>query len=1096
MPVTVALNHTTHYRYDRPASLSPQTIRLRPAPHCRTPILSYGLKVSPPNHFLNWMQDPQGNYQARVVFPEKVREFKVEVSLVAEMVTINPFDFFLESYAEKFPFEYEPTLKDELEPYLDPPEDTGPLWEALFKKIDRSERHVVDFLVGLNGLVNGAVKYLIRMEPGIQTPEETLEKGAGSCRDSAWLIISLLRKLGMAARFASGYLIQLTADQKAIDGPSGPANDFTDLHAWAEVYLPGAGWVGLDPTSGLFAGEGHIPLACSPNPVSASPISGSLDDVETDFSFNMSVERVLDMPRATKPYQEKTWEAITAAGAVADRKLTENGIALTMGGEPTFISFDNPDAPEWNGAAVGQEKQVLSEELLRRLWARFGPGGFIHMGQGKWYPGESLPRWAHSCFWRKDGAPLWKNPARLAKVTKPGKATIKDAERFGRRLAEMLGIGPGYLVPAYEDAGYYLWKEQKIPINLNTIDNRLKDPEERERLARIFKQGLSTPSGWALPLRFHKSRQCWISCEWEFRSGHLFLIPGDSAIGLRLPLNELPWIDPADDVGVIQTDPAGIDINQPFPEPRSLPLPSYEDQAVEKKKIEPGKSAKWILHTALCVEPKNGHIHVFIPPLPNMECYIELLLAVEATAEKLDVTVVIEGEKPPSDPRIQQFSVTPDPGVLEVNIHPANSWNELVSITETLFEEAAQTRLKPDKFMQDGRHTGSAGGCHLVLGGATPQKSPFLKNPELLASMVSYWQYHPALSFMFSGLFLGPTSQSPRIDEARHDSLYELEIALRELKNHEDVTPWLVDRLFRNILTDLTGNTHRAEFCIDKLFNPDRSSGRLGLVELRSFEMPPHVQMMVALQLLVRSLVAHLAEKPFRPRKLVRWGVELHDRFMLPHYIWDDFLEVIHDLKDNSLEIEADWFAPHFDFRFPLAGKLGYKEIEIELRQAIEPWHTLGEEAMAGGTTRYVDSSLERLQVKVSAFQPERFQMRCNQAIMPLKPTGKPGEYLCGLRYRAWQPPHCLHPTIPPDTPLYIDLVDTKTGHIVAGCRYHSSHPGGRSFDNSPINSLEADGRWRSRFDPYGQTPGAAPDPKPYRSANEYPFTLDMRRLR
>jgi uncharacterized protein (DUF2126 family)/transglutaminase-like putative cysteine protease len=1095
MAVTVSLNHTTHYRYERPASLSPQTIRLRPAPHCRTPILSYGLKVSPANHFLNWMQDPQGNYQARVVFPEKVSEFKVEVSVVAEMVTINPFDFFVESYAENFPFEYEPTLKDELEPYLDPPVDTGPLWDELFKKIDRSERHIVDFLVALNSVVNGAVKYLIRMEPGIQTPEETLVKGAGSCRDSAWLVISLLRKLGLAARFASGYLIQLTADQKAIDGPSGPETDFTDLHAWAEVYLPGAGWVGLDATSGLFAGEGHIPLACSPNPVSASPISGSLEDVKTEFEFHMAVERVLDLPRATKPYQDKTWEAILAAGHSADKKLAKNGIALTMGGEPTFISCDNPDAPEWNGAAVGQEKFELSENLLRRLWKRFGPGGFLHMGQGKWYPGESLPRWAHSCIWRKDGKPLWKNPARLAQTTKPGKATTKDAEAFGRTLAGMLGIKSDYLIPAYEDAGYYLWKERKIPVNLDTIDNRLSDPEERARFAKIFEQGLGQPAGWTLPLKFLKLKRQWISCSWPLRSDHLFLIPGDSPVGLRLPLNELPWTSPEDDEKFVQTDPAGIDPKDPFPEPRPLPLPEEADPNADKK-TEKGKSAKWVLHTALCVESRNGHLHIFIPPVQDVGTYIELLNAVEATAEKLDAAVVIEGERPPPDPRIQQFSVTPDPGVIEVNIHPANSWDELYTITNTLFEETAQARLKPDKFMQDGRHTGSAGGCHIVLGGSTPAESPFLKNPELLASMVSYWQYHPSLSFMFSGLFLGPTSQSPRIDEARHDSLYELEIALNELKNHKEITPWLVDRLFRNLLTDLTGNTHRAEFCIDKLYNPDRSSGRLGLVELRSFEMPPHLQMVVSLQLIVRCLVAHLADKPFRPRRLVRWGVELHDRFMLPHFIWEDFLEVIHDLQENGLDIKADWYAPHFDFRFPLAGKLSYKEVEVELRQGIEPWHTLGEEATAGGTTRYVDSSLERLQVKVSSFKPERYEMRCNQAVLPLKPTGKPGEYVCGLRYRAWQPPQCLHPTIPPDTPLNIDLVDIRTGHIVAGCRYHSSHPGGRSFEDSPINSLEADGRWRSRFDPYGQTPGKAPEPKPYLSANEHPFTLDMRRLR
>lgn len=1105
MPVTVVLKHLTRYVYEPSASLSPQTIRLRPAPHCRTPILSYGLKITPAEHFINWMQDPQGNYLARVAFPERVSEFAVEVSVVAEMIAINPFDFFLEDYAENFPFAYETHLQDELEPYLDSPVDTGAKWQAFFDRIDRSPKHIVQYLVDLNQSIREVVDYTIRLEPGIQTPEETLEKGSGSCRDSAWLLINMLRGLGLAARFASGYLVQLTADQKAIDGPTGPETDFTDLHAWAEVYLPGAGWVGLDPTSGLLAGEGHIPLACSPNPLSAAPITGSTDAPASDFSFDMSVERLKDPPRASRPYEDSTWQDISDTGFLVDERLEQLDIRLTMGGEPTFVSCDNPDAPEWNGEAVGEEKQRLSETLLRKLYARFAPGGLLHYGQGKWYPGESLPRWAYTCYWREDGEPLWNEPDLLASPVESGEQTIEDVGRFSASLSKRLGVESEYLISTYEDVGYYLWKERKLPTNVDAIDNRLKDPEERARLARTFERGLDQPKGWTLPIKYQSQQGKWISSKWPLRNGSLFLLPGDSPIGLRLPLESLPYAPPGSVEPTYQEDPMGFEPDRPLPSPGRQQAASEttdddessEDNQRQKQVLDrSAAAAKDIARTALCFELRDGHIMIFMPPLPKFTAYQELIEAIEATASELKLPVIIEGERPPFDPRIKQLSVTPDPGVIEANIQPASNWGELQTIIEGLYEDATQSRLKADKLQHDGRQTGSGGGCHIVVGGSIPSQSPFLRNPKLLGSMIAYWQRHPSLSFLFSGMFVGPTSQSPRIDEARHDSLYEMEIALKEMNKLEKTPPWMVDRLFRHLLTDLTGNTHRAEFCIDKLYNPDRSSGRLGLLELRAFEMPPHPQMCLALQLLVRALIAHLAKNPFQPRRLVRWGAELHDRFMLPHYNWEDFLDVLTDLRNDGLPIKESWFEPHFAFRFPLNGKFGYKEIEVELRQAIEPWITLGEESSSSGTARYVDSSLERLQIKTRNYSDERYELRCNDIPIPVANTGRHGEYVGGLRYRAWQPPSCMHPTIPVDTPLRIDLVDTGSGIAVAGCRYYVGHPGGRNYDDSPINSLEADGRWRAKFDPHGQTPGVAPAPRVAPSPYEYPMTLDMRRLR
>ena len=1109
MAITVSLHHKTHYRYDRPASLSPQVIRLRPAPHTRTPILSYSLSVSPKKHFLNWQQDPQGNFLARVVFPEKISEFKVEVDLVAELPVINPYDFFLEPSAEQFPFRYADDLKQELLPYLCPAVDTGVLFKQFFDGIDMGNQPTITFLTSLNALVQQRIGYNIRMEPGIQTPEETLEKGSGSCRDSAWLIINLFREIGLAARFVSGYLIQLTADLKAVDGPSGTDVDFTDLHAWAEVYLPGAGWVGMDPTSGLLAGEGHIPLACSPQPLSAAPITGSLDDVRTTFEFDMSVQRINELPRSTKPYSDEEWTRVMALGLEMDERLKQQDVRLTMGGEPTFISSDDPDGAEWNTVAVGPTKRRLSEELLRRLWPRFAEGGVLHYGQGKWYPGESLPRWAYTCYWRKDAVPAWKNPGLLGKITDTPGYTFEDARKFADKLSEALGVQSDFIIPGYEDVGYYLWKEQRLPANVDPTDNRLEDPEERTRMAKVFERGLNHPRGWVMPLKYQMWQSHWKSSQWKLRSQALMLIPGDSPMGLRLPLNSLTWSEDAADEPLLPGDPSAIRADEPLPRLASQRIYSTAEsaQSAMNPELRPQRQSlegedekrsdlpSWIVRTALCVEERDGRLFVFIPPLESMEAYLDLIAAIEHTAEQTQLKIIIEGEKPPYDPRVNSFEITPDPGVIEVNIHPSESWQELVDKTLILYDEGRQARLGTEKFMLDGRHTGTGGGNHLVLGGKSPQDSPFLRRPDLLASMIAYWHHHPSLSYLFASLFIGPTSQSPRIDEARNDSLYELEIAFEEIKRSgDDCPPWLVDRIFRHLLTDITGNTHRAEFCIDKLYSPDRASGRLGLLELRSFEMPPHERMSLVQQLLVRGLVSMLWKSPCKPRRLIRWGTQLHDRFLLPDFLWQDLLDVLSDLNADDQDFDPVWFQAHYEFRFPWYGKIQYRDITLDLRQALEPWHVLGEEGNAGSTVRFVDSSVERLQVKLTGFIPERYEVVCNGRKLPLVSTGREGEYICAVRFRAWQPPSCLHPTLKADAPLVFDLVDLWSGTIVAGCTYHVGHPGGRNYEQFPINSYEAEGRRLARFTPFGHTAGATPVSKAAQPSLEFPYTLDLRR--
>jgi uncharacterized protein (DUF2126 family)/transglutaminase-like putative cysteine protease len=1102
MSIHAALTHRTTYRYDRLVTLGPQTIRLRPAPQARTPIVSYALSVSPKPNFLNWLQDPQGNFLARVVFPEKVSSFEVTVDLVADMTTINPFDFFLEPQAETWPFEYDPVLEQELAPFRRV-EPVGPELAALLAQIPRGEQRTVDMLVEINRLVQSRVAYIVRLEPGVFTPEETLSGGKGSCRDSAWLLVQVLRNLGYAARFVSGYLIQLVADIKPLEGPEGPAADFTDLHAWAEVYLPGAGWVGLDATSGLMTGEGHIPLAASPEPQSAAPISGLVEKAEVTFDVEMSVRRISETPRVTKPYTEKQWQDILATGAKVDRALTAGDVRLSMGGEPTFVAASDFDAPEWNTAALGPTKRRFAGALIRRLNRLWAPGAALHYAQGKQYPGEQLPRWALYAHWRADGEKVWLDPGLLADPDRDrDSATAEDAEHFLAALAERLQVDPAMTVQAHEDVHYYLWREHRLPANVVAEDSKLRDPLERERMARVFGQGLASPVGTVLPLRrtANNGSRRWQTGRWFFRGDTMFLIPGDSPIGYRLPLESLPWAHPDHIEHHFEADP--FTQREPLPSQAAirrayetrplgvLPFPRPTDQAAQPVV---GREEPDVVRTALCVEPRGGLLHIFFPPLHAAEDWLELVAAIEATAQEFHRPVVLEGYLPPADPRLMQFSVTPDPGVIEVNVHPSASWAEHIERTEQLYEEARQVGLATEKFLLDGRHVGTGGGNHVVMGAARAEDSPFLRRPDLLKSVLGFWHNHPSLSTLFSGLFIGPTSQHPRADEARDDATLELEIAFSQITPFKPVPPWLTDRIFRNVLADMTGNTHRTEFCIDKMYDPGHSGGRRGLVEFRAFEMPPHARMSAAQMLLMRAALAAFWQHPYE-RRLVRWGTRLHDDFMLPHFVEQDFLDALEELSSFGPRLDPAWFAPHLEFRFPKIGEIAAHDVQIEVRHALEPWHVLGEEQVAGGTARYVDSSAERVQVRASGFAEERFVIACNGVGVPLSRTGRAGEYVGGVRFKAWAPPSALHPTIQAQTPLTFDIYDRWTGRSLGGLTHHVAHPGGRNYETFPVNANEAEARRRARFFPFGHTPGPMPEPA-VAVSKEHPRTLDLRRF-
>ena len=1101
MSIKVAIDHTTTYTYDKPVILSPHVIRLKPAAHCRTPILSYTLSVTPKEHFINWQQDPFGNYLARLVFPKPCRELSVTVDLIAQLDVINPFDFFVEESAENFPFEYEPSIAAELTPYLEV-SDAGPLlqqWLAANKPV---KQNINDALVAINQSIQRDIDYNLRMEPGVQSSEVTLTKGSGSCRDSSWLLVEVLRHFGLAARFVSGYLVQLKPDIKSVDGAPGAAEDFTDLHAWVEAYLPGAGWVGLDPTSGLFAGEGHIPLACTPQPSSAAPISGVASQSASSFYFHNRVARFDERPRVTLPYTDSVWQDVLALGEKVDQQLIDEDVRLSMGGEPTFVSTEDLDSPEWNDAALGEHKLELASQLLQRLKSKFASHGLTTFAQGKWYPGELTPRWAMICHWRQDGEPLWEDTDWLATPAHKN-ASASDAKKLLQHLCGELAVDSSYLRPMHEDPLYHIHLESMLPPSMALEKLQLTSDDARVRLLQKLEKGLDAAVGYMLPLE-HNGVQ-WCTSSWPLRRDEVFLVPGDSPAGLRLPLEALPDDDTIDrEARQMQQDHAE----------QCGALPRYEELQQRDAGAVKDSVAPYVIRTTLCAEVRDDTLYVFLPPVKAGVHWIDIVAALERSSKAVGIKPVIEGYEPPGDSRLQSFRITPDPGVIEVNIHPSASFSELVSRTETLYAEAAVCKLTAEKFMVDGRPTGTGGGNHVTLGGMTPDDSPFLRRPQLLGSLIRYWQHHPSLSYLFSGMFVGPTSQAPRVDEARTETIYELEMALSRLPPGDSPNPWFVDRLLRNLLIDITGNTHRAEICIDKLFSPDGPAGRLGIVELRAFEMPPHGRMSIVQALLIRCLICRFWKSPYKG-KLVRWGTELHDRFMLPHFLWQDILEVIADLNEQGFEFRSHWLDAFFEFRFPVYGERQIDGISLELRAAIEPWHVLGEEAIGTGMARYVDSSVERLQLKLTGLTDSRHIVSCNGVTMPLVSTGTAGEYVVGVRYRAWQPPFSLHPDLPVDAPLIFDIIDTWNNRSLGGCAYHVSDPGGRGHEEKPVNANVAESRRLTRFETDRHTPqyvevrsSGAPGEVSFKSLpaketaeqtrqlpenQDYPFTADLR---
>ncbi len=1057
MGIQVALNHRTRYLYEHATALGPQVIRLHPAPHARIPILHYSLEVTPSDHLLNWQMDLYSNRFARLLFPQKTSEFVIEVNLVADLSPVNPFDFFLDPEVEQYPFSYPPALARDLEPFrsVDLP---GPQLQTFLAGIDRTTSGTVAFLLNLNRKVRDEIAYEIRLAPGLQTSEETLEKRSGSCRDSAWLLVECLRNLGIAARFVSGYLVQLAVDESASPG-DGPKVDSADLHAWAEAYLPGAGWFGLDPTSGMVASEGHIPLACTPSASQAAPIEGTAALPSIDFSYSMSVRRLNGSRRPSITLSDQEWSRVRQLAHAVDHELKAQDVRLTMGGEPTFVGIDDPESPQWNLEALGDLKRRRGMGLIQCLRARIAPGALLHYGQGKWYPGESLPRWALSCFWRTDGVPVWEDLRLLAGEDHDYGFQASDALRFVGALTRRLQVSSENVIAAFNP-----------------------DSEAVE------------PAGYILPIRRRQphGRLRWSSQLWFTRPERLTLFAGESPVGYRIPAESIPWVAPDELEYEFESAPFEDRVKLPALPGRRMEL---FDVAPEADPLPPALRAPEdvpeLIRPSLCVEARAGRMHAFLPYTPVLADYLDMVSAVEDTCRFLDMPVWVEGYAPPFDPRMRSFSVTPDPGVLEVNLPPAANWDELEDINTILDEEARRNRLTAEKFDYSGAHNATGGGSHIVIGGATALDSPLLRRPDLLRSMVAFWQNHPSLSYLFSGTYVGPTSQYPRVDEARLDTLYELELAFDQIPQSH-CPPEIVDALFRNLLADVTGNTHRTEFCVDKLFPPQGLGLQLGLLELRAFEMPPHLRMSLLQMLLIRALVCMFWKSPFTGR-LVRWGAALHDRFMLPYFVRRDLAEVLAQLRLSGFDFDQDWFGPHLEFRFPKIGAITADGVELELRRALEPWNVLAEETVSGRTVRSVDSSLERIQVRVSgATADSRYAVTCNGRRVPLQSAAEPGVLIAAVRYRARRLSAALHPTVPIHAPLVFDLIDCWMERSIGQCTYHVAPPDGRHYTSRPANVAEAEGRRLERFQvaPASIRPAKIPPPE----ANPtFPGTLDLR---
>jgi len=1027
----VAITHRIEQRFERQLRLSTHWLRLRPAPQTRARVSAYSLVVHAQPHFLNWVRDPFENHLARLDLPEPIAALGIEVELIAELEPINPFDFLSEPYAGQHPFEYPAQLQKELAPYLQVAAP-GPKLRAWLAALDRSASSTTERLDHVNGKIHETHALMpanVAHVAGPVDPELLLARGLGSCWDLAWLLTLSLRHLGLAARFACGYRVVLADAVTGLDSLS--------VHAWAEAYIPGAGWIGLDPAAGLFTAETYFPLACAPDPMRALPMVGSREVGAGTHVETLQVRRLLPA-RDAWPYSDTQWLDIQALGRHVEIDLARQRLKPTLGVSLSFVASAAAGAPEWNTAALGPDKRRAAEALLERLQQRAGAGAVPHLGQGEWYAGDALPRWRLGCYFRADGQPVWRNPEWQG-WGRTREFSLDDACTFASALARALGVDARHVVAAHEDVLHELWRAPTGPRDLPAA-TELRDPLRRRALADRLSRGWREATGYVLPIRWDHGNERWSSGAWVFRRGRLYLMPGHSPLGYRLPLDSL--IADAENAFEAQLERCQFE--------ELAPLAEFHGEVSARLGAKPGGGGEPAIEssagdrpaprTALCVETRAGQLFVFLPPVAYLEHYLQLVAAVEAVAEATKLPAIVEGYEPPEDHRLRRLVLEPDAGVLRVMLPQVQSWQAQLSLLRAAYEAARELGLSAERVMTDGRRLPSGGGGRLTLGGASPADSPFLTRPEILRALIAYWQRHPCLSYFFAGRIIGAGGAAPRPDEGRDEALYELSIALERLPLGENTVLWRADRLLRHLLADPAGDLKRAEIRVDQLYAPERASLRLGRILIGSFETAPEERIAALQSLLVLGLLGRFARSG-DSGELIRWGAELHDRFMLPHILWTDLRAVIADLSSAGYPFQLEWFEPLMALRFAVLGAVQLGEITLELQTAHEPWPLLAEEVTGGGIARFIDTANERLQVKVWGMSPARYVLMCNDHRVPLQGTGVHGEYVAGVRYKVWNPVATLHPTLPAVDALVFDVVDTWTGRVIGGCSYFPGRP-------------------------------------------------------
>ena len=1033
MSTRIALTHRIDLQFNQQVQVSTHWLRLRPAPHTKAMIEAYSLKIEAEPNFLNWVRDPYENYLARLDLPEPVSRLGLVVELIAELSPVNPFNFLVEPYAVKFPFEYPKQLARELAPYLRVG-DVGPRLAAWLAEFKLMPGYIMERLGELNLKLCQA--FPERRDTGLSLEldlEAMLDIGRASAGDLAWLLTLSLRSLGLAARFTSGYMVMLAQPEGGLE--------IAKLHAWAEVYLPGAGWVGMDPAAGIFTAEGHIPLASAPEPLRTSPMVGTFEACEETQTESIGLRRLAPQP-INWPYADSNWADIRALSGKIDAALKSQSINLSLGLDISFVSRHHSSEPEWTTAALGQNKRLVAVELLDRLRNCIAPGGVLHLGQCDWYAGESLPRWRLGCFFRLDDVPIWRNQKLLGFQQTSVPISSSDAKRFSELLASELGVAASFVHPAHEDGLHQLWMNRSIFDYKPAVED-LHEPTRRKALAELLSQDKGEPVGFVLPLRWDGAKSRWSSGNWTFRRNGLYLTPGDFSIGYRLPLESLP----TGELGAVEADPERCQ----FEERPVLAEVSGELSArfaafaaelaadPEAADVEGCYSAR-PPRTAVCVQVRQGRLFVFLPPMTHLEHYLDLVAALESTATKTGIPVMLEGYEPPEDYRLGRLLAQPEPGMLKLSLPEVQGFEQQHQLVLAAYREAEQCGLRGERILTDGKREPPGGRAEIRLGGITPAQSPFLQRPELLRSLIVYWQRHPCLSYLFTDRSIGPGGSAPRPDEGRDDALYELATALQRFPAGATSMPWLPDRLLRHLLADAAGDMKRAEIRIDRLYPPERSSARLGRIALRSFETPPHARLAGLQSLLVMGILAHLAQTP-QAGDLIDWGSSLHDRFMLPRILWNDLKTVLCELDASGYPFQLEWFKPFLDLRFPLLGQIQTGDIGLHLRHAHEPWPVLAEETTASGVSRFVDSANARVEVTCTGLTPSRYALVCNGHRTPLQESGVAGELVCGVRFKAFNPPSTLHPTKLPVNSLVFDLVDTWTGKVVLGCTYIPPRP-------------------------------------------------------